>query len=119
MGKAVEWLSKAQVARLKPDIIAYTAVINTCADSSDENVALKLLEAMSLSRVAPEAAIVSFVMRALVTVSQVNPFLKYDLFSSGFNLLDQVEDGTYEYLKSESYSIHLAFQNGLRDRKTN
>ena len=35
MEKAVEWLSKAQEARLKPEIITYNAVINACARSGD------------------------------------------------------------------------------------
>merc|ERR1711933_99119 len=117
MEKAVEWLSKAQQARLKPEIITYNTVINACAEFGDKNVALNLVDAMSLSRVAPDAATVSFVMRALVTASQVNPGLNHELFSSGFDLLEQIEHGTYESLKNETYSIHLALQNGLRDQK--
>merc|ERR1711933_46319 len=97
--------------------IPYTAVINACAESGDKNVALNLFDAMSLSRVAPDSATVSFVMRALVTASQVNLGFKHELFSSGFDLLDQIEHGTYESLKNESYSIHIALQNGLRDQK--
>ena len=35
MEKAAEWLSKAQRAGLKPDIISYSAVINACAMAGD------------------------------------------------------------------------------------
>ena len=119
MVKGILYIHKLPINRKAADtcIIIYNAVINACAESGDKNVALNLFDAMSLSRVAPDAATVSFVMRALVTVSQVDPALKHDLFSSGFDLLDQVEHGTYEYLKNESYGIHLDLQHGLQDQK--
>ena len=78
--------SKAQGARLEPNIISYNAVIDACAESGDKNVALHLFEAMSLNRVVPDHVVLKCVMRTLVTASQFDPGFQHDLFSSGLNL---------------------------------
>ena len=86
MEKAAEWLSKAKEAGLEPNIISYRAVINACAESGDNNVALHLFEAMSLNTIVPDHVALKSVMRTLVTASQFDPGFQHDLFSSGLNL---------------------------------
>ena len=53
-GKAVEWLSKAHKARLKPKIITYNVVIGACAKSGDMEKSVDWLSKAQEARLKPD-----------------------------------------------------------------
>jgi pentatricopeptide repeat protein len=64
MEKAVECLSKAQEAGLKPDIITYSAVIDTCVKSDDVEKAVEWLSKAREARLEPNIIIYNAVIDA-------------------------------------------------------
>ena len=62
--EAVEWLSKAQGAGLKPEIITYNAVIDACAKSGDMEEAVEWLSKTQEARLKPNVIAYNAVINA-------------------------------------------------------
>merc|ERR1719401_2095044 len=107
--KAAGLLSEALQAGLQPDLITYNGVMEACANSNDApkaaEVALSLLGEMPANRVKPDAQTLTLVMKALINANE---------FTSGFNLLDEIDKGSLTYMQREAYSVYAALRDTLK-----
>merc|ERR1719401_1502151 len=107
--KAAGLLSEALQAGLQPDLITYNGVMEACANSNDApkaaEVALSLLGEMPANRVKPDAETLTFIMKALINANQ---------WKSGFNLLDEIDKGSFTYMQREAYPIYAALRDTLK-----
>merc|ERR1712232_1297314 len=119
MWSYAKWFKKAS---WDLDDITHTTMINASEESGDKHLnssstatssfekwelALSLLEDMSLNQVKPDGLTLASVVRALITASS---------FQAGFTLLDDIENGKYGYLKHESIDVYRILQSSLRDQ---
>merc|ERR1719401_722685 len=107
--KAAGLLSEALQAGLQPDLITYNGVMEACANSDNApkaaEVALSLLGEMPANRVKPDSQTLTLIMKALINANQ---------FKSGFNLLDEIDKGSFTYMQREAYSVYAALRDTLK-----
>jgi pentatricopeptide repeat protein len=108
--KAAGLLSEALQAGLPVDIVTYNGVMEACAKSGDvpkaAEVALSLLGEMPQNRVRPDPTTLYNVMAALIKAGQ---------FKSGYNLLDEMDKGSFAYMQKDAYFVYALLRDHLKE----
>jgi hypothetical protein len=108
--KAAGLLSEALQAGLPVDIVTYNGVMEACAKSDAvpkaAETALSLLGEMPQNRVRPDPQTLYSVMAALIKAGQ---------FKSGYNLLDEIDKGSFAYMQKDAYFVYAILRDHLKE----